>query len=393
MSAGSALAGLRVVDLSRVLAGPSCGQLLADMGAAVIKIEPPEGDENRGWPPFAASGASCNHDSVNRGKRNLAINLKSEAGQALLDRLLARADVLLMSFLPATAARLGVDPEVLSARHPRLVVCELTGYGATGPLADRPGYDLTMQAFAGAMSMTGIEGQPPVRTGLSFIDMATGLAAYGAVLTALLARSTTGRGTVVRTSLLETGVALLGYHAVAWLERGIEPRREGSGVWHLVPYQAFRCSDDHILVGAPNEGAWQRLCAALEMPELAADARFGSNALRVEHREALVPLLAARFAGAEAAHWVGLLERHRVAVAPINRLGQVLEHAQVHANAMVVPVGERRMLGTPFKLAQGGGVSAAPPAALGADTDAILRDELGLDAADVASLRAAGVVA
>jgi crotonobetainyl-CoA:carnitine CoA-transferase CaiB-like acyl-CoA transferase len=393
MTAGTALAGLRVVDISRVLAGPSCGQLLADMGADVIKIEPPEGDENRRWPPFLPTGASCNFDSVNRGKRSLAVDLKLPRGQELVHALIERADVLLLSFLPKTAAKLGLDSTSLTARFPRLVVCELTGYGSTGPLADKPGYDLMMQAFAGAMSMTGIEGQPPVRTGLSFIDMATGLAAYGAVLTALMARTTTGRGTVVRTSLLETGVALLGYHAVAWLGTGIEPKREGSGVWHLVPYQAFLCTDDYILVGAPNEGAWQRFCTALDLPALAADARFGSNANRVENRQALIPLLEARFAQAGAAHWVDLLEQHRVAVAPINRLGQVLTHEQVRATDMVVPVGERELLGTPFKLAVGGGVAPAPPASLGADADSILRVELGLDSTAIDNLRAARVIA
>ncbi len=392
MTAGTALAGLRVVDISRVLAGPSCGQLLADMGADVIKVEPPEGDENRHWPPFIATGASCNFDSVNRGKRSLAIDLKTPRGQELVRGLLQRADVLLLSFLPKTAAKLGLDSAALTALFPRLVVCEVTGYGSAGPLADRPGYDLMMQAFAGAMSMTGMEGQPPVRTGLSFIDMATGLAAYGAVLTALVARGVTGRGTVVRTSLLETGVALLGYHAVAWLGAGIEPKREGSGVWHLVPYQAFLCADDYILVGAPNEGAWQRLCLALDLPALAVATRFGSNVDRVENREALIPLLTARFAEADAAHWIGRLEHHRVAVAPINRLGQVLAHEQVRANDMVVPVGERELVGTPFKLAEGGGVAARPPAALGIDADAILHDELGLDAAAIASLRDAGVI-
>ncbi|MBN8908315.1 MAG: CoA transferase [Rhodospirillales bacterium] len=227
MTAGSALAGLRVLDISRVLAGPSCGQLLADMGADVIKVEPPDGDENRRWPPFVASGASCNFDSVNRGKRNLAVDLKHPNGQRIVHGLADRADVLLLSFLPQTAAKLGLDPAVLTARNPRLVVCEVTGYGAAGPMAERPGYDLMMQAFAGAMSMTGLEGEPPVRTGLSFIDMATGLAAYGAVLTALMARATTGRGTVVRTSLLETGISLLGYHAVAWLAAGVMPKRAG----------------------------------------------------------------------------------------------------------------------------------------------------------------------
>ena len=392
MTAGTALAGLRVVDVSRVLAGPSCGQLLADMGADVIKVEPPDGDENRYWPPFTATGASCNFDSVNRGKRSLAVDLKTAQGQELVHGLLERADVLLLSFLPRTAARLGFEAAALTARYPRLVVCELTGYGAAGPLAEKPGYDLMMQAFAGSMSMTGMEGQPPVRTGLSFIDMATGLAAYGAVLTALLARATTGRGTVVRTSLLQTGVALLGYHGVAWLSTGIEPKREGSGVWHLVPYQAFKCSDEFILVGAPNEGAWQRLCAALDIPHLLQDERFGSNSLRVEHRATLIPILESRFAQADAAHWVAQLDRHRVAVAPINRLGQVLTHEQVRANDLVVPVGDRELLGTPFTLSEGGGVSPRSPAGLGADADSILRCDLGLDEVAIATLRDARII-
>jgi crotonobetainyl-CoA:carnitine CoA-transferase CaiB-like acyl-CoA transferase len=392
MSAGTALAGLRVLDISRVLAGPSCGQLMADMGADVIKIEPPDGDENRRWPPFTATGASCNFDSVNRGKRSLAVDLKTTRGQGIVHALAAQSDVLLASFLPQTAAKLGLDSAALVAKHPRLIVCELTGYGAAGAMAERPGYDLMMQAFAGAMSMTGVEGEPPVRTGLSFIDMATGLAAYGAVLTALLARATTGRGTVVRTSLLETGVSLLSYHAVAWLGTGVEPKREGSGVWHLVPYQAFQCADDYVLVGAPNEGAWQRLCAALDEPELAADPRFATNASRVEHRAALIPVLAARFASQDAAHWVARLEAHRVAVAPINRIGQVLTHPQVLDNGMVVQAGESRLLGTPFKLAEGGGVAPASPAALGADSDAILRGELGLDEAAIAALRADNII-
>ena len=392
MTAGSALAGIRVLDISRVLAGPSCGQLMADMGADVIKVEPPDGDENRRWPPFTAGGASCNFDSVNRGKRSLAVDLKHPRGQEIVHALAGKADVLLQSFLPQTAAKLGLAADELIARHPRLIVCELTGYGPAGPMADKPGYDLMLQAFAGTMSMTGVEGQPPVRTGLSFIDMATGLAAYGAVLTALVARGRTGRGTVVRTSLLETGVALLAYHAVAWLGTGVEPKREGSGVWHLVPYQAFQCADEFVLVGAPNEAAWQRLCTALDLPQLASDPRFTGNADRVAHRDVLIPLLAARFAERDAADWVEALGAHRVAVAPINRIGQVLTHPQVLANAMVVDIAGARLLGTPFKLADGGGIAPSPPAALGADADAILRDELGLDAAATAALRAERII-
>ena len=254
----AALTGHLVVDLSRVLAGPFCGQLLADMGANVIKIESPEGDENRKWPPLTSSGESSNYASVNRGKRSLTLNLKAPGAAEVLRGLAAKADVLLHSFLPDTAARLGIDYEELRAINPRLVFCTISGYGAQGPLRNKPGYDLMVQAFSGVMSTTGFEGGPPIRTGVSFIDMSTGLSAYAAIMTALVARNSTGKGTWVRASLLETGVAILGYHAVSWLQGSIMPRREGSGVWHLVPYQAFRCLDGHLLAGATNDSAWQR---------------------------------------------------------------------------------------------------------------------------------------
>ena len=268
---------LRVVDASRVLAGPSCCQLLADLGADVIKIESPEGDENRRWPPLMANGISSNYASVNRGKRGITLDLKNEAAGRILERLVARADVVVHSFLPKTARRLGLDAEELRRRHSRLIVCSISGYGTEGPLADKHGYDLMAQAFGGAMSVTGYEGGPPVRTGVSFVDMSTGLAAHGAIATAHFERTRTGQGTWVRASPLETLVAELGYHAVAWLRGREPPEKQGSGAKGLAPYQAFRCRDGHVLVGAPNDGAWARLCAALEDPGLAADPRFAGK--------------------------------------------------------------------------------------------------------------------
>src|SRR6185312_1423329 len=228
------LEGIRVVDLSRVLAGPYCAQLLADFGATVIKVESPEGDENRRWPPLGPGGQSANFGSVNRGKRSLVLNLKSAGAREILCQLAARADVLLHSFLPDTAARLGISTESLRAANPRLVIGTISGYGALGPLAEKRGYDLMVQAFSGAMSTTGIPGGPPIRTGVSFIDMSTGLSLYGGVVTALLGREKTGLGTWVRGSLLETAVALLGYHAVAWMQAGVLPEPQGSGSGHLV---------------------------------------------------------------------------------------------------------------------------------------------------------------
>ena len=388
------LEGIRVVDLSRVLAGPYCAQLLADFGASVIKVESPEGDENRRWLPILPSGHSGNFASVNRGKRSMVLNLKSPAARDVLRRLAADADVLLHSFLPDTAARLGIGYDDLRAINPRLVFCSISGYGAEGPLAEKRGYDLMVQAFAGVMSTTGIVDGPPVRCGVSFIDMSTGLSAYGGIVTALLGRQHTGHGTWVRASLLETAVALLGYHAVGWLQAGILPTPQGSGSWHLVPYQAFRCADGYMLAGAPNDPAWQRFCDALAWPELGQDARFLGNAARVEQRGTLVPMLEERFGRHPVDYWVDRFEARNVACAPLHKLDQVLTHPQVLANSMVVeaqgPDGAtQQLVGTPFKLGQGGGTASTAAPALGADTNAILADTLGLSDIEIDTLRAA----
>ena len=385
------LEGIRVIDVSRVLAGPYCAQMLADFGADVIKVEAPEGDENRKWLPILPSGHSGNFASVNRGKRSIVLNLKKPPARAVLRKLAASADVLLHSFLPDTAARLGIGYDDLREINPRLVFCSISGYGAEGPLAEKRGYDLMVQAFAGAMSTTGIVGGSPVRCGVSFIDMSTGLSAYGGIITALLARERTGRGTWVRGSLMETAVALLGYHAVAWMQAGVLPTPQGSGSWHLVPYQAFRCADGYMLAGAPNDAAWMRFCDALEWAELAHDARFASGASRVEQRNTLVPMLEERFSHRPVADWVQRFEARNVACAPLHTIDQVMTHSQVLANQMVVAArdanGEtQRLVGTPFKLADGGGTVATAPPALGADTDAVLA-ELGLSPTEIEALR------
>jgi crotonobetainyl-CoA:carnitine CoA-transferase CaiB-like acyl-CoA transferase len=393
----AALTGLLVVDLSRVLAGPFCGQILADMGADVIKVESPGGDENRQWPPLTPNGESSNYASVNRGKRSLTLNLKAAGAADVLKRLARKADVLIHSFLPDTAERLGIRYEDLRATNPKLVFCTISGYGEFGPLRNKPGYDLMVQAFSGVMSTTGFEGGPPIRTGVSFIDMTTGLGAYAAIMTALVARHRTGTGTWVRTSLLETAVSLLGYHAVSWLQGGILPRREGSGVWHLVPYQAFRCLDGYMLAGATNDAAWQRFCEAIERPELARDDRFRGNENRARNRDQLIPMLEERFASDTVARWTARLEAKNVAVAPLQTLDQVLTHPQVLANNMVqmarMPDGsETRLLGTPFKLAEGGGIGTQAPPVLGANTNDILRDVLGYSDDVIHSLHVDGAV-
>jgi crotonobetainyl-CoA:carnitine CoA-transferase CaiB-like acyl-CoA transferase len=389
------LHGIRVVDLSRVLAGPHCAQLLADFGADVVKVEAPGGDENRGWPPHGPDGQSANFASVNRGKRSLVLDLKTPAAREILLRLARKADVLIHSFLPDTAARLGINVERLRAENPRLVVATISGYGAEGPLADKRGYDLMLQAFAGAMSTTGTPGGSPIRCGVSFIDMSTGISLYAGIVTALLSRTATGQGTWVRGSLLETAVALLGYHAVAWMQSGLLPVPQGSGSGHLVPYQAFRCADGYMLAGAPNDGAWTRFCDALEWPDLAADRRFHGNVARVEQRDVLIPMLEERFARRPVTYWAERFEARSVACSPLHTVDQVMTHPQVAANAMRVTARDaegvdRDLVGTPFKLAEGGGVAATAAPNLGADTNAVLADRLGLSGAEIDRLRVEG---
>jgi crotonobetainyl-CoA:carnitine CoA-transferase CaiB-like acyl-CoA transferase len=391
------LSGIRVIDVSRVLAGPFCGQLLADMGADVIKIESPAGDENRLWPPIMPNGQSSNYASVNRGKRAMTLDMKTDGGREVLTRLIAWADVVTHSFLPDVAARLGLTWENVRAVNPRVVFCSISGYGEHGELRNKGGYDLMVQAFSGAMSTTGYEGGPPVRTGVSFIDMATGMSAYAAIVSALYAREKTGEGTWVRASLLETSVALLGYHAVGWMQAGIMPKKQGSGSASQTPYQAFATSDGFVLAGAPNNAAWQRMCAALGDEALAKDERFSTNQARFDNRDVLIPLLETHFRTRSAAHWVKLFETHGVASAPIQTLDQVLTHPQVLANDMVVHATGKDgvsepLVGTPFKIegARQTGATAAPT--LGAHTDAILREILGYSAADVAAFKQAGIV-
>lgn len=389
------LEGIKVVDLSRVLAGPYCAQMLADFGATVIKVESPEGDENRRWPPMSPNGQSANFGSVNRGKRSMVLNLKNPAAREVLKDLAARADVLIHSFLPDTAARLGISLDALRTANPRLVVCTISGYGAQGPLAEKRGYDLMVQAFGGAMSTTGIVDGPPIRCGVSFIDMSTGISCYAGVVTALLNRERTGQGTWVRGSLLETAVSLLGYHAVAWMQAAVLPQPQGSGSWHLVPYQAFACADGYMLAGAPNDGAWLRFCDALEWPELAQDARFIGNVARVEQRDTLIPMLEERFARKPVAYWVERFEANSVACSPLHTVDQVMTHPQVIANAMRIQAANadgsmQDLVGTPFKLADGGGTAATAAPVLGADTDAILADTLGLGADAIAALKTGG---
>ncbi|MGE3651809.1 MAG: CaiB/BaiF CoA transferase family protein [Reyranellaceae bacterium] len=393
----SAFSGLRVLDLSRVLAGPSCGQLLADFGACVIKVEDVGGDENRKWAPVV-EGESANYLSVNRGKRGMTLNLKSAAGQEILAGLVRRSDVVIDSFLPAVAKRLGVDDEKLRALRPDLIHVTISGYGHEGPLADKPGYDLMLQAFSGMMAMTGERDGGPIRAGASFIDMATGMLAFSGVSAALYARlAGHAAGQHVRVSLLETAVALPGYHVPAYTLAGKLPPRDGSGVWHIVPYQAFRTRDGYVLAGATNDAAWRRLCAAIGATELDDNPAYATSAQRIAEREPVTAALAKIFATRETAEWVGLLDAANVPCSPVNDIAQALAHPQVQAMHMVLDVAARngrtlRLAGVPLNLSATPAAPGGAPPGLGEHTDIILRDELGLGEDRNAALRKEGAI-
>ncbi len=393
----SAFAGIRVLDLSRVLAGPSCGQLLADFGADVIKVEDVGGDENRQWAPVI-DGLSANFLSVNRGKRGMTLNLKSPAGQDVLAALVRRSDVVIDSFLPAVAKRLGVDDAALRSIRPDLIHVTISGYGHEGPLAGKPGYDLMLQAFSGMMAMTGEREGGPIRAGASFIDMATGMLAFSGVSTALYARlAGKAAGQHIRVSLLETAIALLGYHVPAYTLAGKLPPRDGSGVWHIVPYQAFRTRDGYVLAGATNDAAWQRLCAAIGADDLAADPAYATTTLRIENRAPVIEGLSRIFLQATTNHWVRLLDAANVPCSPVNDLAQTLAHEQTQAMGMVIDVPNRqgpaqRLVGVPLNLSAIPATPGAAPPRLGEHTDNILRDELGFDDGRIAALRKEGTI-
>ncbi len=389
--------GVRVVDVSRVLAGPYCGQLFADFGADVIKVEDIGGDENRRWAPIL-DGQSANYLSVNRGKRGMTLNLKTEEGQDILRRLVERSDVVIDSFLPDAAERLGVDDPALRRTNRGLIHVTISGYGDVGPMRARPGYDLMLQAFTGMMSITGEPGGGPIRAGASVIDMTTGILAFCGASSALYAklRGAAG-GQQVKVSLLETGIALLGYHAVDVASTGIQPPRGGSGVWHLVPYQAFRTRDGSILAGATNDDTWRRLCAAVGDAQLADRPEYRTALDRVQHRDALIDALEAIFRTRDTSDWIERLDAARVPCSAIHELPAALNHPQVDATQMMLDVQEpdgtrRRLPGVPIKLSRTPAMPGAAPPRLGQHTAEVLQGELGYDRQRIEWLRKRGVI-
>jgi crotonobetainyl-CoA:carnitine CoA-transferase CaiB-like acyl-CoA transferase len=393
----TALAGMRVIDVSRVLAGPSCAQMFADMGADVIKVEDITGDENRRWLPIV-DGRSGNFMSVNRGKRGITLNLKSPRGQEVLARLVKRADVLIENFPPETARRLGLSWENLSSINDRLVHVSITGYGSRGPLKDRPGYDNMVQAFSGMMAMTGEADRGPARLGPSVIDMGTGAFAFAGACAALVAREQgKAKGQHVEVSLLQTGLAQLGYHFTAYTLAGMVPQRTGSAVWHMVPYQAFRTADGYVLAGATNDAAWVRMAEALGVPELGTDPRYAGAQGRSERREELIALLEPLYLQHTTDEWVAILDAAKIPCSPVQDVAQALAHPQVAALGMIHEVpdgrgGTLRLCGVPVEMSATPPRPGGRPPDLGEHTESVLRDDLGYGMDDISALRAEGAI-
>jgi crotonobetainyl-CoA:carnitine CoA-transferase CaiB-like acyl-CoA transferase len=390
---------LRIVDLSRIIAGPLATQILGDYGAEVIKIEHPQGgDDSRQWaPPRAPDGQASYFFAVNRGKRSITIDLKHPRGKALVLDLVRRGDVLIENFKPGTMTDLGLGWETLREVNPRLIYCAISGFGATGPYRERAGYDAIMQGFTGLMSITGEHEGSPVKVGVALIDAITALYAHGAILAALHHRERTGAGQYLELSLMECGIAALINAATGFLVGGEVQGRWGSAHPSLVPYQAFRARDGYLMIGAGNERLWKAFCEVLEAPEWAHDPRYASNAQRVACRAELVREIEARLQKASRDEWVSRFAAAGLAVGPINDIGQVFDDPQVRFREMAVEVdhptaGRIRLPGIPVKFATTPGRVQGPPPNLGEHTDEVLREALGFSAAAIAELRASGAL-
>jgi formyl-CoA transferase len=392
-----ALAGLRVLDQTQDMAGPFCAMLLADMGADVVKIEPPGGETTRSMDLELTPGVSAPFLAVNRNKRGLVLDLKQAEGVALLKKLVATADVLIENYRPGVARRLGVDYTTLAAINPRLIYCSISGFGQTGPYADRGGYDLIAQGMSGIMSATGSEGGVPVKVGVPITDLGAGLFAVFGILCAIRARHLTGRGQLVDTSLFEAGLSLSAWEATEYWFTGQVPRGLGTAHRLNAPYQAFRASDGHFTVGAANDNLFPRFCALLGLEQLVGDPRFDTVGRRLENRAVLETLIETVTVRQPRAHWLVRCEEAGVPAGPIYSVPEALDDPHARARAMVQELphpqaGRVKGLGNPVKMSVTPPVAAAAAPTLGQDTDAILR-ELGLGDQEIARLRADKVVA
>ena len=396
------LDGIVVLDMSRVLAGPWAGQLLADLGARVIKVEHPErGDDTRSWgPPWLAADddverVAAYYLCANRGKQSLALDIASERGQALVRQLAAGADIVLENFKVGGLAKYGLDYASLKAVNPALIGCSITGFGQDGPYAHRAGYDFMIQAMGGLMSIGGEPQGMPMKTGVAITDVMTGLYATIGVLAALHERQRTGKGRHVDVALLDVQVATLANQALNTLVSGISPERHGNAHPNIVPYQAFACADGHLVLTVGNDGQFARLAELLGRPEWAEDPAYATNAARVGKREVLVPLIQAILLTRGRDEWLAELEARGIPAGPINTIAEVFDDPQVKHREMqrTLKRGELDVpqVASPLRFDSRAAVSELAPPRLGQDSDTILA-EMGLTAADIARLRSEGIV-
>ena len=403
------LAHLTVLDLSRVLAGPWCTQLFADLGATVIKVERPgAGDDTRAWaPPYLKDAAgrdtteSAYYLACNRGKRSVAIDFTRPEGRDLVLGLARGCDVLIENFKVGGLAKYGLDYPSMAARDPRLVYASITGFGQDGPYAERAGYDFIIQGMSGFMSVTGerdgLPGGGPQKAGIAITDIVTGMYAAVAILAAIAHRDRTGRGQHVDCALLDSAVAMMAVMNMNYLVSGVAPGRVGNAHPNIVPYEAFACADGHLILAVGNDAQFAKFCAVAGVPEWAADPRFAKNSDRVRHRDTLVPMVAAVVATRTQHDWLAALEEAGVPCGPINRLDAVFADPQVVARGLRVDLphplaGHVPQVGPPFKLSATPAAPERAPPLLAEHTEAVLRERLGLDDATIARLAAAGVV-
>ena len=392
-----ALEGIRVLDFTRVLAGPYCTMVLADLGADVIKVEREGlGDDLRQWgPPFMPDGESTYFLSVNRNKRSVVLDLKNETGRDLALKLARQCDVVLENFRPGVMESLGLGYEQLKEINPRLIYCSITGFGTTGPLADRPGYDVIMQGMGGLMSVTGEPEGTPMRVGVAIVDVVTGIYSSVAILGALQSRHRSGKGQRVDLSLLETCLAVMPNLTAGYLLAGAKPDRLGNGHPNAVPYKVFATRDGNLTLAVGNDEHWRRLCEAVGHPELARDPRYAENHSRIARRAEVETLVSGWFARKRTDEWIELLSKTGVPSGPVYTIDRVLSDPQIEALGILKTLthptsGTLRVVGSPFHLSADDTEPYRPPPRLGEHTIAVLKEVLAVSDADLRGLQQAG---
>jgi len=391
------LEGIKVLDLSRILAGPFCSMILADLGAEVIKVEEPgKGDETRSWGPPFIGKESAYYVSINRNKKSIAIDLRQDEGREIVYQLARRSDVALENFRPGVAEKLGVDYPSLKAVNPRIIYCSISGFGQEGPYRELPAYDIILQGMGGLMGITGEPEGRPVKVGVAISDLAAGLQAAIGLLAALLKRERDGTGQYLDISMLDAQIFLLATMIPAYFATGVVPGPMGSAHPSIVPYQAFPTKDGFITIAVTNEKFWQALCRALGRPELAGDPRFRTNARRVEHRGELLPILEEVLSTRTGDEWIRILREEGIPCGPILTFDRLFQDPQVQAREMIKTLhhemtGPVTVVGTPFKLSLTPGRLSSPPPVLGQHTEEILTS-LGYDPETILALRRKGVI-